>query len=462
MLAPVLIGVFLTPFGQQLTLGGAHFFVFRIFAVVALLRVGLGRLLSKDPLFAGGFNGLDKLFFAWALLRGLAFILLFRETGAVVNQVGLWLDAFGGYILFRYALRDEEDISRISKVLAFVVLVLAACMFFESLTRIDVFSYLAGRTIVPWLRNGRVRAQAVFANSITAGTIGATLLPLFFWLWKSGKSRIWGLTGMASASVVAVTSMASTPITAWMAGILGLCLWPIRRLMRPVRWGLVFLVLGLALVMKAPVWFIITKVNFVGGDSWDRANLITQALAHFSNWWLIGTKDNANWGDFTWDQCNQYIAEGLQGGLLTMVLFIAILSLAFSRIGRCRKQTEGQASEWFYWSLGAALFAHLIDFLGIDYFDQTRTLWCLFVAILSVATYATLAEASSPAPAAAPFPRNYGGPVPQTAGGRMQPSLSRFAEGGDRTTRPPLATHCQQIRQLGGMALPRPPRSPKE
>jgi hypothetical protein len=385
-IAPILAAVFLTPFGQQAYIGGFHLFVLRLLILVGLLRVLMAKGLTGKSAFGGGFNNFDKLFYLWAFIRGVAAILLYRQGGAVVNQFGLWLDAFGGYLLFRYSLEDDEDIERTMKYFVPVALVLAVCMFYEYLTRVNVFSYIAGHAIVPWLRNGRVRSQAVFGNSITAGTIGATLLPLFFWLLKSGKAKLLGIVGMVSASVVAITSMASTPITGYMAGILALCLWPIRRHMRKVRWGLVFAVIGLALVMKAPVWFIITKINIVSGDSWDRANLIDQAVRHFGSWWLIGTQDNSSWGDFTWDQCNQYISEGLQGGIATMVLFFAIISRGFGMIGQQRKRVEGSPQEWYFWCLGAALFAHVICFLGIDYFDQTRALWFVFLAMISVAT----------------------------------------------------------------------------
>jgi hypothetical protein len=384
--APILVVTFLTPFGEQILAGGLHLYVIRILVLASALRLLIVKLLTGKPLFAGGLNGLDKVFCLWAFIRGIAYILLLREGGAVLNQMGAWLDLFGVYFLFRYLIQDKEDISRAIKMLALIAAVLAACMFYEHQTRINVFSNLAGHAIVPWIRNGSVRAQGVFGNSITAGTFGAVLLPLFFWLWKSGKARLWGVIGLAAATIVAVTSMASTPFTGMLAAILALCLWPIRKQMRWVRWGLVCAVLGLALVMKAPVWYVITKVNFVGGDSWDRANLITQTVNHFSEWWLLGTTNNANWGDFTWDQCNQFAGEALQGGLATLILFLAILTRGFSRIGRCRELVERDRQEWFFWCLGAALFANVIVFLGIDYFDQTRTLWVIFLAMISVAT----------------------------------------------------------------------------
>ena len=151
------------------------------------------------------------------------------------------------YFIFRHLLQDREDIFRLIKMFAFVAAVLGTCMSYEYLTRVDLFSYLAQHQIVPWVRDGRVRAQGPFGVSITAGIFGATLLPLFFSLWKSGEAKLWACIGLASATVVAITSMASTPITGYLGGILALCLWPIRRQMRRVRWGIVVVVLSLSL-----------------------------------------------------------------------------------------------------------------------------------------------------------------------------------------------------------------------
>jgi hypothetical protein len=164
-----------------------------------------------------------------------------------------------------------------------------------------------------------------------------------------------------------------------------LCLWPLRRHMRIIRWGIVVAVLVLALAMKAPVWFIIARIDVVGGHGWDRAVLIDLAIRHFSEWWLLGTKDNASWGADTWDACNEFVYQATSAGLLAFALFIFILSRSFGTIGKARKSVEGQRLEWFYWSLGAVLFAHSMGFWGIDYFDVIRLWWYLFLAMIPAA-----------------------------------------------------------------------------
>ena len=397
-LAPILAVTFLTPFGQQILAGGFHFFAIRIIILAGALRMIWVKLSSQTALFGNGLGILDTTFCLWALFRALTFIVLFRDGAAVTNQAAFCLDAFGGYFLFRYLLQNEEDIFRAAKCLVVVATILAMCMGYEYLTRVNVFNIFRDVPIVPWIREGRVRAQAVFANSITAGSFGATTLPLFFWLWKSGKARAQGAIGLLAATTIVMCSVAGTPATTFLASIGALSLWPIRKRMIELRWGLVVTLLCLALVMKAPVWFVIAHVDFVGGaHAWDRAALIDQFVRHFSDWWLLGTAGSASWGADTWDACNQFVAEGTEGGLVSLILFILILSRGFGMIGRARKAVEGdRRQEWFLWCLGCSFFAHVMTFWGIDYFDQMSVWWYATLAMIPAATAAYAGVIASP------------------------------------------------------------------
>jgi hypothetical protein len=376
--------------------GGVHLFAVRIVILAGAVRLIKLKLSSHAPLFGGRFNSLDRTFLWWAFFRGAAAILLFREGGAVVVQIAFWLDAAGGYLLFRHLIRSKEDVAEAIRALAVVSVVLAISMLAEYLTRSNPFRYI-GAQAESWLRDGKVRAQGVFANSITAGTFGATLLPLFVWLRTIRGMRLWATLGIVASTSVVLTSVASTALSAYFAGLLALSLWPLRKRMRTIRWSIVLVVLGLASVMKAPVWFLIQRVDVVGGHGWDRAALVDEFVHHTSEWWLIGTNGNANWGNATWDACNQFVAEGVAGGLLTLVLFVVLLVLAFSFIGKARKRVQGQIrQEWFFWCIGSALFVHLIAFIGIDYFDQIRVWWFIFLAIVAAATSEPASQGLSP------------------------------------------------------------------
>jgi hypothetical protein len=387
VVVPLLLGVLLIPAGQNLYVGGVHLYVYRV-----LILIGWGRLLSSQPssgkFLPGGFITLDQLFLVWATYQAFAVVVRFGQTAAFVNQAGFLIDSLGGYFLFRSLIRSDQDVRRVVKAFAAVALVSAIVMLIELKTGRNILGFLGGIRVISDVRNGRIRAQGIFAHSILAGSFGATIFPLFFWLWKRGGETLAALIGVVSSSVMVFTSASSTPVTAWLASILVVCLWPVRKNMRMVRWGIVLGLVALQLVMKAPIWYVMARVDFAGGSSgWERAFLIDTFTRHVGDWWLIGTHDNVNWGWDMWDQCNQYVSDGENGGLIALGCFIAMISVCFKKIGKARRAVEGnQRKEWLFWLLGAAMFAQVMAFMGVDYFDQSKFGWYVLLAIIPVAT----------------------------------------------------------------------------
>ncbi len=385
---PFLSTAFLVPLGQSILLGGLHFFVIRLIILTVAVRM-LASAFSSGGIFGKRLGFFDVVFLLWAFFRALAGVLVFSFTsGALVYQGGFLLDAIGGFFVLRYLIRDDEDIYRTIRVFAAISIVIGGCMLFEKVHHVNVFGLLGGVRAAPEIRNGSARSQGPFEHELLAGTFGATLLPLFFLLWKSGKSRFLGIFGAIAATVTVLTSASSTPVLAYGAALFGICAWPIRRLMRPVRWGIVAALLLLNMVMKAPVWFVIMHIDVVGGSSgYHRAMLVNDFIMHFRDWWLMGTTENSKWGFDMWDLCNQYVAEGQLGGLATFICFIGMICICFSKIGTARKAVEGDRDkEWYFWLLGVTLFSHIVAFFGISYFDQTRVSWFALVAIILTAT----------------------------------------------------------------------------
>jgi hypothetical protein len=394
LVVPFLLCAFLIPAGQGVYFAGLHIFVLRIVLVFAWMRLAYEKFTSGAKLISGGFTSIDTALTLWAFCHSIAFVLLYREMGAVTNQVSFLWDVFAAYFLLRFLIQDEEDIRRVIKLFAVVAVIVAAGMVNEKLRNQNVFGFLGGIPIVPSFREGAIRAQGPFAISILAGAFGATLLPLFFWLWKDGKSRFLALAGMAGATIITATSASSTPLMAFLAGILAVCLWPVRGWMRPIRWGLVISLVVLNMIMKAPVWFLINHIDLVAGNSgYHRAMLIDQLVRHFSDWWLVGTASSPTWGEDMWDTSNTFVQEAILGGLLALIFFIAIISRGFARLGSARKAVEDDPrKQWPLWFLGAALFAHVIAYFGITYFDHMQIAWFTLLAIIAVSTSAILGE----------------------------------------------------------------------
>jgi len=389
-IVPFLLVTFLLPMSQEIDIGGMHWVVLRIVVLFGCSRLLWEKLSANEKLFPGGLNTIDKVFLVWAISRGVAPILLFHTGAAVPLQIAVWLQEIGGYFLLRHLIQDVEDIGRVAKTLALVVLIMGLCMANERVHGINIFGYLGGMSIAPEVRDGVIRANAAFAHPLLAGCFGATLLPLMCWLFKSGKGRWLAVLAAAAALAMVVFAASSTSYLACVGGIGALFLWPMRGSMRLVRWGIVLTLVGLQLVMKAPVWFVISHIDLTGASSgYHRAMLIDTFLRHFKDWWLIGTNQTGGWGWDMWDLSNTFVDQGEIGGLVAFVCFIAIISKSFGRLGKMRKQVEGdQTLEWLCWSLCAVMFAHITSYFGVSYFDQTEMWWLAFLAMVSAATAA--------------------------------------------------------------------------
>ena len=389
---PFLLAGLLIPQAVSLVVSGLHFNVSRL-----LLLAGLTRLLVRRERYPVTLNSLDKVIIYLLLVESFAYILVWRQAGAIVNRAGFLFSTMGTYIFLRSLVRSKEDVVRVIKVFAFVVLLIAPLMWHEHNTQRNSFSWV-GASEFSNLRNNRVRAQGPFAHAIIAGTFGVVLVPLFVGLWWT-RPRAWliAAAGIASSTVMMISSSSSTPVMSLPAGVLALSMWPLRNKMKMVRRGIVVMLVCLQLVMNSPIWFIIDRASDVlGGSGWHRAMLIDNFVRHFFDWFLIGTRDNPNWGWSMWDVDNAYVGAGLMGGLLGFILFLKIFVYGYRMLGGARSAVEeSRRDARLIWAIGAALFANSIAFFGIVYFDQSNIAWFALLVMISVVTTFAVEERRS-------------------------------------------------------------------
>lgn len=325
----------------------------------------------------------------WVLAAIITYTILWQTSDALVNRLGFAFDALGIYFLIRGLVKDPVDIERVIKIWACISIFVAAAMLVEWQTGRNLFSVFGGVPQFTEVRMGRRRCEGAFLHPINAGIFGASLFPLFVSLyWSARKHKGLAVFGAAAATIITITSASAGPLMAYLAGIAALLMWPLRKSMRAVRWGILFTITGLQIVMKSPVWSLIGRADIVSGNTaYHREVLIDQFVSRFHEWWLLGTKSTAGWSanflDPT-DLTNQYIAVGVQGGLLTLVLFVVVIALCFQAVGRARKAFETQPTMGkLSWAFGAALFAHIVAFLGTSYWDQLIFVWYSTLALIS-------------------------------------------------------------------------------
>jgi hypothetical protein len=369
--------------GQGAIIAGLNFDLIRI-----LLLFGWVRLLIRKEAKTFDPAIIDKLIIAFALASVITATLLTPSMDTLINRMGQAYNTILTFFLFRFLVRDLEEIAFIIKITAI-----------EKSTQKNIFAVFGGVPEFTVIREGQLRCQGPFRHPILAGTFGATLLPLFFALWnKQMKGRNFAYIGIISSTIITVASASSGPLMAYLSSLIGLFLWPLRDNMRFVRWLLFFTLVSLALVMKASIWFLIGRLSgIIGGTGWHRAELMDQAITRFSEWWLFGTTYTAHWAanngltilpdypDMV-DITNQYILIGIQGGILPLILFILIILYGFQGLGRTRRILAEQSSykQIIPWVMGSALFAHTVTFISVAYFDQMRLMWVLLLSIIAL------------------------------------------------------------------------------
>jgi len=387
VLTPFILIIILCPIGQEIYLIGLHWLVPRIVIIAGCIRLLIEKSRNPRGSFPIRLNRIDKAFVVCEMCLAICPVLLYRAGNAIPLQLASLLQAFGGYFFLRYAIQDEYDIAQLARTLAPVTLILGLCMANERLHDMNVFGFAHSMPILPIVRDGVVRAQACFAHPILAGCFGATVIPLFYWSGRFDGKKILALIGILGSMLMVFFSASSTPAMAFVGGAGALAFWPARRLMRQLRWGIVAALVVLQIVMKAPVWFLIARVNVTGAsDAYDRAMLIDTFVHHLFNWWLIGA-DPAKWGYDMWDLSNQFVGVGETGGLLALIFFIALFSRSFAMLGKTRRKVAGiNRLEWLQWSIGAVLFAHILAYFGVSYYDQTAVWWYASLAMVSAAS----------------------------------------------------------------------------
>lgn len=395
--SPVLIMLGLMPMGQQIVISGLHFHLFRI-----LLLSGISRVIIRGEAVQLKLTKIDIMFIGWVIVS-IVFGTLSKPTMELfVNRLGDAYNALGCYFFVRCVIVDFEDVVASVRALAFISLPIAALMLVEKTTSHNLLSVFGGVLETPVIRNGHLRCQGAFRHPINAGIFGATQFPLFFALWWSRFSnRLLALTAMIASLIIVVSASSSGALIGLGGSIVGLALWKGRKFMPLIQWGIFLTIFGLAMVMEAPVWYLIAKLsNVVGGGGWHRAWLIDQAVAHFNEWWLFGTTYTAHWGPGgeviaadpnMMDITNHYIMEGVKGGMLKLGLFIAIIISCFRGVGmRLRAEASGSFNEFFVWAIGVSFFAHCLSFISATYFDQIIIIWYwLQAAICSISNTST-------------------------------------------------------------------------
>ncbi|MBC8391738.1 MAG: hypothetical protein H8E17_04105 [Deltaproteobacteria bacterium] len=352
-----------------------------------MVLFGVLRLILRKEYMNFVWKPLDTAMVLWVISSIFFYVFRNGTFDAVINRIGFAFSAFGMYFLFRCLVRDWLSLERITLGLILISIPVALFFILENRTGRNMFSVFGGVSAVTDVREGKLRCQGAFSHAILAGCFWASLIPLFaaHW-WKSFKNWVWPVTGLITSSIIVIYCASSTPAMGVLSAIIGGLFFFLRRQMRIVRWSILFALIALHMVMQSPVWHLISRVSAVGGSTgWHRYNLINQAIINVDDWWFSGCSGYTvlSWGIWAGDVTNQYIYEGVNGGIVTLILFVGVITVAFREVGRLwRLQTHNPPRLALSWALGVSLFVHCMVFIGVSYFGQIWILWYLLLAII--------------------------------------------------------------------------------
>ena len=384
---PFLVAACYMTMGQKIDLG-----LFSLHMVRLLIAAGIIRVVMRREWVVGGLNGLDKIMLVWAswALVSSAFHEATSEGNPLVFRLGLAYNVLVIYFLMRIFVQSLEDVERVLKVTACLFIPVALEMLQEQITRHNLFAIFGGVGENVIVRNERLRAQGPFMHPILAGTVGAVCFPYMVGLYRK-HAAIAG-AGAAACVIMVVASGSSGPLMSLIFGIFALSLWRWRHLTRQMRLAIVFGYIFLDIVMKAPAYYLIARIDLTGSSTgWHRAYLIESGLAHLREWWFAGTDYTRHWmpTGVSWspehtDITNHYLQYGVIGGLPLMLLFMGALGVAFRYVGQCLRAAEEASWEdqFFIWALGAALLGQAATCISVSFFDQSYMFLFLNLALI--------------------------------------------------------------------------------
>ncbi len=394
---PLLALLCLIPATQRIVVMSLDFNFLRL-----LLLAGWLRLVLRGEWVGLRWIVLDTVFVAWVGVSSIAYIAL-HGSSAIVFKLGYAYDAIGAYFYFRCVIRSWRDIRQLAIGMAALSIPVAVAFGIEWATARNMFSVFGGVQEITKIREGQLRCQGAFPHPILAGTFWASQLPLITLLWWNDRRlRPLVVVALLAGLFIIFACGSSTPLGAVVCGFIGIACFACRAWTRLIRWGVLCCIILLHFIMTKPVWHLISRIDLVGGSTgWHRYKLIDQLVRRFSEWWLLGTETTAHWGHNLSDVTNEFVLQGIRGGLLSLLLFISMIFIAFAYVGRIRVRVcNSRHDELVIWLLGVTLFVHVSAFMAVSYFAQITVVWYLAVAMVG-SMMAARDVAMSPRPSGA-------------------------------------------------------------
>ena len=380
-LLPYVALICFIPASQRVAIAGLDFNLMRI-----LLIFGWARIVMRGEYKDVRWLKLDKLILAWGVIQTIAYVALFKNGASAIYMSGKLMEAWGGYFLVRVLVRDWEDVFTLARGTAMMAIPVGIFFVIEKSTGTNYFAVFGGLEWETWERDGKLRAAGALGNPILAGCFWASFIPMMGALWWSKGGKFLAMAGVVSALTVVITCASSTPLAAVAAAGMGTFAfrwrYKARKILKGVFWGAVVI----HFIRPKPIWHLISRIDLVGGSTGEHRYRLIDAFIQWrwQEWVLIGVKSTGHWGFGLKDVTNQYVLEGVRGGLACLIVYLWGIALVYLYCVRIWKSVEfDRAKVVMAWCLGACVFTHCCSFIAVSYFGQMNFSWYLHIGVVA-------------------------------------------------------------------------------
>ena len=377
ILLPFVMAACIVPPDQRIIIFDLDFTTIRFCILSAIFRLYLCNEVRRIK-----WNAFDKLFLTWIIVGAVVYVMQWHDMRAVILKSGVLYDSLGLYWIFRMSIISWNDIHRVIKMFAIFAIISAPMIIYERVTHNNPFALLGH--VKGAFHGGRFRCEGPFAHFIMMGLFWASVVPVFVSYFAVGRSKLLYALASVCALICVILSASSTPLMAMVAIAFFGALWKFRSYGRTIALGIGAMIFALHVVMEAPVWHLVSRVNvFSGSTGWHRFNLFNQFVKNIGEWFLLGCRDVEHWGIFQGDVTNQYVLEGVRGGALTLVVFVIMVVQAVRITGICSMKSKSREIRILCWGFCVSILGHCVSFWGVSYFGQIMLLLYFTLAIVS-------------------------------------------------------------------------------
>ena len=278
------------------------------------------------------------------------------------------------FVVRAYLTKDQ--FIAITTATGLIAIPTAFAFWHEHTTLENLYHIFGGVPEKPAVRSGEVRAQGPFGHPIYAGVFWITFSCFFIWraiIVPTLIRKLFWVIAIGSALVIGFSTSSSTPIMAFAAISLCWCAYIFRDYRGYFLPTLLLTVVALHIVMKAPVWHLISRVGTAeGSTSHFRFRMVDAFIRNIDEWFITGTQSTAHWFWGGQDIVNQFVYFGVRGGAITLFLFLIIVFLVVKHLSKRFEvyQRKNMPERWMIWAFIVSICSTLITFIGVSYFAQ--------------------------------------------------------------------------------------------